>query len=591
MILLFLACTPPEPAGPAVVPDVGALEAGLLNPFPSVELVVNGHVEIPKGALPAVEGGTPFPVERVNWRRGFSPVQPAIARLPMAIDRASLGLQAGIGTGGSVRMMDMDSGVEIPVLAETDAWPDTAEEGDRTLIVRPMMAMTVGHRVAVAVTGAVTSAGAPLDLPPPKGHYAELVDELDGLGISDVRLAWDFPIGDGTLATRTIASAIHTPTEHVFEYTWGEGQAAEAVSAALVQGEGSFTVDNYLQDDTHLVVDETGVPARQGDAQAYLYVHVPASLKDAAPGSAPVIVFGHGILGSPDDYLANEDDTSSLLALANDVGAIVVATRWRGLTRPDELHAIAVAADFGRFPEVPDMLAQGVNNTLSLIAACKDGELLDDPLFGGLADRSRIYYYGISLGGIEGAVTLANQSTITTGVLHVGGSDWSTMLERSSQWTPFELLVVRGIPAAWDRQLLYAASQMLWDQVDPADYVEDLAGRTLLWQESIGDEQVPNITTELLQRSLGNPVGTPGLTTPYGIDPVALPAQGPAFTQYDAMVGDGATTNRPPSPSGAHATPRLWPGTRAQVVDFLTTGGTVNHHCGTAPCTAENTGE
>ncbi len=590
MILLILACTGPiEAATPS--PAVGALGDGPLNPFPSVELVADGHVSVPADILPFVEGGKPFPVDRLNWRTGFSPVQPSVARLPMAIDRDSLGLQAGIGVGGSVRMVDLDTGVEIPVLAETDAYPDDLAEGDRTLIVRPMMAMTVGHRVAIAVTSAVTSGGKPLDLPAPTGQYADLVDELDAIGITDVRLAWDFPIGDGTQAVRTIASAMHTPTAHAFEYTWGEGQPAEAVEGALFQGEGSFTVDDYLVDDTHLSIDASGVPALQGTTEAYLYVHVPASLAGAAPGSAPVLIFGHGILGSPDDYLANPEDTSSLLALADDLGAIVVATRWRGLTRPDELHAIAVAADFGRFPEVPDMLAQGVNNTLALIAACKDGELLDDPLLGGLADRSRIYYYGISLGGIEGAVTLANQSTITTGVLHVGGSNWSTMLERSSQWSPFELLVVRGIPDAWDRQVLYSASQMLWDQVDPADYVDDLAGRTLLWQESMGDEQVPNITTELLQRSIGNPVATPGFTSPYGIDTVALPAQGPAFTQYDPMVGEGASTNRPPAPSGAHATPRLWSGTRAQVADFLTTGGTITHHCGSAPCTANNTGE
>ncbi len=602
-LLLLFACVgdPPGSEKPDAV-DAGALGAGPLNPFPSVELVgSDGKLAIPDGLLPQVPDGTGMDVRRLNWRDGFSRVQTSVAMLPVPVDAASLPGPGAIGIGGSVRMYDLDAGAEIPVFAELDAHPDAVASGQRALLVRPMLAMTPGHRVAVVVTGGVTSGGAPLVVPAwaeakeADPHYAELEDTLVGLGVSDIALAWDFPVGDGTAVVRALAAAVTTPPAYTFDRVMDadlepEGYLPPGVWKKI---EGSFTTDNWLVDDLLFDVDDNGLPVAQAPTEATLYVHVPEAVRDMAPGTAPVVVFGHGILSQPGNYLDQDDDPSAVIELASRLGAIVVATTWRGLTSDDQVDTVQMAADFGRFPELTDRLSQAVANNLALVRLLDEGGLLDDPELGGVADRSRLYWYGISLGSIEGVVTLANQDRIEHAVFHVGGSAWSTMLERSSNWPTFELLVERGIVDPWERQVLYATSQLLWDPVDPASYVEDLAGRSFLWQEAIGDDQVPNLTTELLMRSAGISLATPGATTPYDIDVVALPARAPLMTQFDPGLEPPADSNRPSEVTGAHGAPRLWEGTKAQTLAFFAAGaeGTVTHFCGSGPCSNDNTGE
>lgn len=599
---LLGACTgKQDDSNPMSAPD-GLLDQGALGPFPNADLVVDGHLAIPDGVLPAA--ATPWDVSRVAWRTGFSPVQVSVARLwdLGQIDSASLSGQAGLGVGGTVRIIDLDDGTEIPCFAELDAFPDAVSEGRRALLVRPMSAMTVGHTVAVVVTDGVQTvdgAGFPHDawdravsrLP----HYADLADKLDGLGISGVALAWDFPIGDGTAPVRSLAASLPVPTTYTLDTvrTADTPEDGAVPQGTWKNGEGTFTSASWLVDDESFQLDADGLPVAQGDDDMYVFVHIPESARDAAPGTVPVVLFGHGILSSPERYLNDPDDPSGVVALSNRMNAIVIATVWRGLTYDDLLHAVMVSGDFGRFHELTDMLSQGVANTLALEKLIDEGTLLDDPLFEGRADRSQLYYHGISLGSIEGAVVLANQTRIDHAVLHVGGSAWSTMLERSSDWPAFEQGISRTVPDPSDRQILYSLMQLYWDPVDPISYSAELSTRNILWQESMGDNQVPNISTETLMRSVGGELVEPYVTLPYGIaGTTGTPTSGgPAFAQYDPELGYPAMENRPAEETGAHNAPRLWAGCAEQTAHALLNSGEVLHYCGDSACSAENTGE
>jgi hypothetical protein len=226
--------------------------------------------------------------------------------------------------------------------------------------------------------------------------------------------------------------------------------------------------------------------------------------------------------------------------------------------------------------------------------AIADGQILDDPgLLGSsgqvLFDPDQLTYYGISLGGIEGAVLWAEGGApVDRAALHVGGAMWSTMLERSSNWSLFEVPLEVAIPDPADRQILFAYSQLLWDPVDPISWVDPLAERELLLQIAIHDEQVPNFTSDTLARSVGLDVLAPAVAPPQGL----LPAEGPltrAYVQFDPQKAAPPDSNRPAPVTDAHTTPRDWPGQRHQVVDFLTTGA-VSHFCGDAPCIPSNPG-
>lgn len=581
MMILLLACRGPGPDKPE------------LWPFPTAHLVADGHLAIPAEELPMVE--TPFDVKRFAFRTGFSVVQTTVIDPGTALDPDTLPTRADAGTRGSVQMWDLDSGEPILCFAELDAYPELEGE-DPMLLVRPLEPMEVGHRIAVVTTPELRTAnGDAFSLPwfdalvaghPAaaledwESHYERLLDDLHGLGVDEVGLAIDFPIGDGTALLRSAAERSPVPTRWSLDHIEDGGPEWRQIL-------GTFETTSFL-DGNSIALDDEGAPIAQGRGTADLYVHIPASVRDAAPGTVPVWVFGHGLLQTPGTYF----DDAYFLDLVDRAGAVVVATEWRGLGTDDIATALAIGADFGRFPELTDLLSQGVLDTLQLSALTREGGLLEDEALLGVADPDQVFYAGISLGAIEGAVVQALDPSFHAALLHAGGSTWSTMLERSSNWPVFEELLVAGVPSAKDRQLAYALSQLYWDPVDPAGYVAELRERPILWQEAIGDDQVPNLTTETLMRGVGATLLEPAVAVPFGMASSGSPTV-PAWSQLDPQLGIAPDVNRPAPRTGAHDVPREWEGTKQQVLRFLDPDdpGVVEHFCGDAPCTAENTGD
>ncbi len=606
MLAALVACR--GPAGD----DTGAPPAGarasrpLAWPFPNAELVgADGHLALPAD-LPHAE--TPIPVGHVAWRTGFSPVQTTVFKLGVDLDPASLPGLDDLDTAGSVQIWDLDTGARLLAWAELDAWPDNPDPA--VLLVRPAAPLPMGHRVAVVVTTDVRTAdgaalpvapwyaaavaGAPVDgLAGRTDHYADLDADLDALGVPARAVAVDFPIDDPTAPTRHIAATVGVPSGWTWTRTVDRDAGEDLPDGIWKRLEGTFTTDDWLVDDGHFDLDGAGIPAAQGTVEAKLFVFVPESVRDAAPGTVPVWLFGHGIFSNPASYFGMDDDPNGTIDLANRAGAIVVSTVWRGLTTTDLPTAVGVGNDFGRFPELTDKLAQGVGNTIALSRLVTESDFLDDPLLEGLADKHTLRYHGISLGGIEGAVMLANNPRIEHAVLHVGGAAWSTMLERSSNWNQFEPLVADSVPDPADRQQLYALSQLFWDPADPANYAADLQDRSVLWQVALHDEQVPNQTTELLARGVGLTVVEPASHPTAGLSAGPLPVAAPALVWFDPEAPAPPAGNRPAPTTRAHSDPRLWAGSKQQATRFLdpVDPGVIEHYCGDAVCSASNPGE
>lgn len=602
LLLVVAACKKDDP-GTGQAFD-GPVDMGLANPWPNHLLVDDsGHLAIPDDL--AGENPTPDP-SRLTWRTGFSPSQTSVLRMP-GVNPANLPSFLDIRPGeGSVRMLDMTDGVWLPAMAELDAHPDAEEPA---LIVRPLQVLPMGHRIAVAVT---TDALARLDAfdvlvgGDPSGnqdlakHTAEVVDALEAAGLpeNEIALAWDFPVDDPSRPLRSALDTMQVSGNWEWLFTRDADNGDAVVPTAWRTGTGWFEATDFLVDDALLDLGADGSASPTGTVQAHLYVHIPQSVRDAPAGSVPVMIFGHGIFSNPELYLDADDDPSGVVAMAEEAGIIVVGTKWRGLTSTDVVEVIAAAVDFTNFPKVPERLVQGQVNTRTLVDMVVAGDFFDDPLFVGdsgqrLPMTGHAVYYGISLGSIQGTILLANDAPLDAAAFHVGGAMWSTMLERSSNWTTFEHLMVDSVPEAADRQLLYSVSQLWWDFADPATFAPDLAGRSFLYQYSLGDEQVPNLTTEAFARSVGMPLLNPSDHVPYGVATTGeLPAGSMAMVQFDPEVPLPVTANRPAEVSGAHGGPRLWDGTRRQVIDHLTTGaaGQVVHHCGAAVCSESNQG-
>ncbi|MEN0063549.1 MAG: hypothetical protein AAGA48_15470 [Myxococcota bacterium] len=580
--LMALGCGPaaePEPDGP--------LQAGTANPFPQASQI-DASGQLALAGLPDPGFDTPLPLGELGYRTGFSRGQVAVLRWP-GLANAVLPTFDDAETEGAVQIVDLANGDRIPCFAELDA----AAESDPSLLVRPLTALPARGRVAIVVTTQV--------MPRPEAFMVEgeitrpLLDDLEGFGLERdaIAVAWAFPIDDGTAPLRSALSQIR----RIGMPSLTEDEAGRTRSLTYRAFTGLFPVVDFVGAEGRLDLQFDGTVVPRGEAEAELFVHVPASVADAPAGSVPLLVFGHGIFSSPEAYLAGPEDDDGVRALADELGAIVVATPWRGLTTSDLSVALGASQDFGQFPRIPNLLVQGQVNVRTLIEGLRDGTFIDDPAFEGqsgqrLPNPDQILYYGISVGGIEGSVLLATDPGFEAAAFHVGGAMWSTMLERSSNWPPLELGLLDQIPEADDRQVLYALTQLWWDPVDPISYAADLAKVPFLYQVSIGDEQVPNFTSEAFARAVGLPMVEPTPKAVVGLDMVSLPLKVPArgLVWFDPERELPVSTNRPAVTTGAHTSPRLWDGARRQVVDYLDPAapGTLVHHCGAEPCTESN---
>ena len=129
-------------------------------------------------------------------------------------------------------------------------------------------------------------------------HYRDLDAALETLGATPRAVAVDFPIGDATATVRHVAEQVGIPSSHVFD-TVLDADEHDLPPQTWRRLQGTFPVDDWLLDDAHFVLDDAGLPSLQGTAEAELYVHLPASIRDADPGTVPVWLFGHGIFTSP----------------------------------------------------------------------------------------------------------------------------------------------------------------------------------------------------------------------------------------------------------------------------------------------------
>jgi hypothetical protein len=639
----LLAASCKEKDGGQVNDTIGLMGTGLFFPYPNIGLMredgasaTGWRVDIPADIVPMAEDGDVMPVERFNRLDGFSPATPCLVHFEnVEVDPASIPGQNDIGesvtAGSTVQIINLETGERHPLMAELDANDQAVLERKRSLIIRPMRVLDWAAHYAVVLTdgirdlsgGAVPAPenfralvegkGVPPGLEGFKDHYGGLFARLEELGVDMDRviLAWDFWTGskEVTLAqlTRIIeGTTADLPADPSFEPAYEVTLSIDADTDADVDPtiwrhvELEFSLVTYVRDDGTFEFDESMMPVPQGDDRFLLIVHVPPSVHDAPPGSVPVLIMGHGLLGLPSDYLKRDGDSAGAHYAADRYGMIFAAPEWRGLSYRDELDAATAATDFARFPLVTDDLHMGVASFLAAARMFKT-RFVEAPFLqtadgtGSLVDTSRIYYMGISLGGHQGGVVVALSDVLDFGILQVGGCPWTTMLERSSNWSKYNVIITTWVRDPVERQMLYALSQMFWDPVDPVTHIDELKEKSVLLQEALGDAQVPNIATELWARSLGVPLVQPSPAHPALMEETAAPVGpgGSALFQYDPLAyGDCGEVppeaNVPAEDNCAHGSIRHWEGHHQQVEAFFEEGseGTIIHPpaCGVDPC-------
>ncbi len=603
-----------------------------MTPWPSSAFEVDDPTSETGRRLAIPETTLPTNVDHIatdpagwNVADGFSPAAPMVMSFPGGVSREGLppsdNYDLSLAADSPTVIIDMTTGTRVAHFAELDMQAEDKPDS-QALLLRPAARLLAGHRYAVAITKRVLAAdGSELPVPPGfaalrdgkhtdhelleamRPRFDEVLDALDAEGYpeDDLVVAWDFTVASDAFIHRDMLAArdrtVAALAAHPIGYTITDDAAIDdgAVIRRRIAGtlEAPLFLSNHgrPQVGTRIVRDDDGLPALQGFYRIPFTAIVPACAYTAA---APVgmVLYGHGLLGDAGEVAGGVQRTT-----AAELCMVFVGTDLRGMSTPDLPNVMRALDELSKSDEVMEVLEQGLVNQVTLARAMRTtfaDTLFVDPARGNkqLVDPAKVYYYGLSQGGIFGTAVMAYEPTITRAVLGVGGANYSMLLERSADWPMYRTILSGAYPDPLDVTLALGLFQMRWDKTEGSGVVNTvLTGaatgtppKQLLMQIALGDEQVPNLGSFWQARSMGIPILGPSPVTPWGIAVQNSPlAGGSALVVMDGGGPPVPATNLPAANTGQHGVTRKQPAARRQIRDFYSTGQIMNECAG--PCT------
>ncbi|MER7459319.1 hypothetical protein [Micromonospora sp. NPDC126480] len=649
------AAGPPAPRPPAPGPCDPIGTAACLLPFPNDYFTVpdrtsptGKRVRFTASSMPANVQGVPIDPAEWNRQDGFSPGSPILVHVP-GLDAAATGIAPVTDIGRSLApdapivLLDTATGKRTPYWAELDA--HAAGQPDRQLlIIRPAVALAEGTRYVVGLRGMRDRDGELIPAPAAFRSYVtggglgprdrrvpqmkRILADLTRVGVKrhSLHLAWDFTVASRQgltgrmLAVRDSAFATLGRAAPSFTVTAVTDYPEQQDARIARQVTGTVDVPSYLTggggpgsrlhygpaggDGTPAWADARPTPSG-ATLKADFVCNIPRSASAADP--AHLSLYGHGLLGRPTEI--NAGNVKTMSATYN---FTFCATSWIGMAAADVPFVAGAFTDLSAFPAVADRLQQSFLNFLFLgRTMIHRGGFAADPAFQDAAGRPLIdlagglHYDGNSQGGINGGALTAIAQDWTRSVLGVPAMNYSTLLQRSVDFAPFQQIMDGYYPDTVDQQLIFALLQMLWDRSEANGYAQHMTDRPLprtpahqvLMHVAFGDQQVSPAAAEVQARTIGARLHTPALADgwstdvrPYwGIAPIrAYPYRGSAIVIWNS----GAAYAPPPTnlaPLGpeygedSHEFPRAQPGAQLQKATFLLTGKVIDV-CAGRPC-------
>ncbi len=551
-------------------------------------------------------------------------------------------------------LLDTVTGERIHHWVEVDVRAENPER--QVLFLRPGLALEPGRRYIVAVRNlvdvednaieaepafAALRDGRPTDIAPLEARregMEAIFAELGGVGVArdDLLLAFDFVVqSEQGLTFQMQAMLDETLTEIASdgapEFTVDEVIENDCEAGGFTWREirGTYEVPLYLDNDpeiapedlSFLVTDENGNPQQVGTTNPPFTIAIPCALLDNEEVIRPVLV-GHGLFGTGRGTISQLVGATGL----EDLVFISGATDFRGLSTPDinppqgDPVIIDLFADMDNFAALPDRLRQGMLNTLVLGHMMKQGHFNahsafqtpgGEDVFPGPAEE--MYYFGGSLGGIMGTMYSALTSDADKLNVDVPAINFSLMLQRA---TPFSALMPVFESLVNDdfmqQALILGMIHELWVRGEPAGYMSLLRNRlaaetpeidlliTVAWL----DQQVTNLGSELIPRTLGVPQVLGSFQSTSGPFPGGLPViedrPGPlrsAYVVYDTGLYDltredhepfiPPLTNQPAETENScnpHGLRGFIPASVAQLINFFQPGGMIENFCEGGVC-------
>ena len=586
------------------------------------DTVTGYQLALPAEAMPVNLDGKIVEADGMfNRYDGFGPSGTILAAFPAGVSADGLPThqapEASLAADSPVVVVDMDSGDRVLVFAEVDM--NANDPTARTLIIHPLERMEPNHHYAVGIRNTVKdSAGAALPVSEAmqamldggtfdhplmarvQGDYPAIFTALAAAGLpqAEIVLAWDFRTASQEFLTSDLLTmrdaALPLIGDAGANMTFeGAEQSGEDPARVLRFITGTYTAPNFLtdgEDDTSILIrGADGLPEVSGTYTANFAAIVPRCIETATL-PVQVMIFGHGLFGDGEDSL----QSGLLQDVAQDYCFVVVAGDFIGLTGRQFAAAAFAANDLNRGRGLTEKLAQALINFISLENVVR-GPMSQSDLFkfngNEIIDPTRVHYFGASLGGIMGNVFMAYDPTVMRGALGVPGGAWSLLFERSFAWSALQGALIGSYGNDYPTyQLLTAMLGFGFEPYDPITTAPGVTGevgtpvagvpaKQIIVYEGIGDCLVGNMATETVARTMGLPLASPSLKTPYGIQPMEGEATS-GFTIYD----QGRTPlppiiNVPPEvDNGTHSDVNEEPANLRQIERFFNEG-VVSNEC------------
>ncbi len=573
------------------------------------------RLDIPEGTLPTSLDNIAIDPAPLNRMDGFSAAAPIIVAFEGGVDDSNLvpntRFADSVGDSSPTVLIDMSTGDRVVHFAELDLRdPDRFDK--QALYIRPATRLKPKTRYAVAIRKslkAIDGSELPISLgfaailsgektsherlEARRDDYQEVLDALSSSGIAadDLVVAWDFTTASDEFIRQDLTAAVdRTLTASGVDganlsFTISEDLPKEDYRRV----EGTFSVPLLLTRKGAFIGgikalrDSDGLPKIEGMHEVEFTAVIPdCALKSEAP--VPVIVYGHGLLGQ-----SNQAASGSQVALSREMCAVVIGTIMRGMSTNDIANVLLVLNNYNLADQIFDPMLQGITNHIALVQAIRGpmaAGLFVDSENNSLVDTDKIYYYGLSQGGIFGATIVAYDPHISRAVLGVGAANYSMMLERSLDWPIYRTVMIGAYDHPLHVSLLLNLMQMRWDHTEPSNVIADLPGtaipgkgdKQILMQIGFADSEVPNVASEYQARTMGLSLLGPTPFTPYEI-PVAEGPLSSGLVIFDSGFGPIPDGNIPPEENRGHYISRASVAARRQIQQFFETGEIV-HSCG-----------
>ncbi|MEO7093318.1 MAG: hypothetical protein ABI175_08715, partial [Polyangiales bacterium] len=346
-----------------------------------------------------------------------------------------------------------------------------------------------------------------------------------------------------------------------------------------------------------LLRDSAGKPKPNGLYKVPFTAIVPQCAL-TSPTPVPILIYGHGLLGD-----ATQVASSGPRNAAAESCMVAIGTDMRGMVDVDVPNVALALNDANSGNLIFDVLVQGMINHVALVQIARGpmaAALFAKTGGGSLVDPSRVYYYGISQGGIMGTTVCGIDPVITRCVLQVGAINYSLLLERSRDWPTYRTTLNGAYPDPFDDVMVINLMQQQWDRTEATSVVDTIVPHTfpgtpqkqVFMQMAIADDEVSNIGTEMQARTMTIPVVMPSPYVPFGLQPASTPVAN-GLVIYDFGLGSTIPKgNEAPPDNAVHGSIRNKKATADMMKRFYETGEIVQM-C-TAPkgcdCTAGGCG-